>query len=68
MIHTCQTTSQGSPAKWTTTDQVHGNMYKIDLGLGILQPSRKLRAFFNRQNVIGVFDLHVQDALQCQKS
>ena len=47
MIHTCQTISQGSPAVWATTDQVHGNMYGIDLGLGLLLPSRELQAFFN---------------------
>ena len=68
MIHTCQTISQGSPAVWATTDQVHGNMYRIDLGLGLLLPSRELWAFFNGQNVVGVFDLHAQDASECQKS
>ena len=25
-------------------------------------------AFFNGQNIVGVFDLHAQDALECQKS
>ena len=67
-IHTCQTISQGSPAVWATTDQVHGNMYGIDLGLGLLLPSLELQAFFNGQNVVGVFDLHAQDASECQKS
>ena len=72
MIHTCRTISQvhsqGPPAVWTTTDQVHRNMYGIDLGLGLLLPSRELRAFFKWQNVVGVFDLHAQDASECQKS
>ena len=68
MIHTCQTISHGSPAVWATTDQVHGNMYGIDLGLGLLLPSWELRAFFNRQNAIGVFDLRTQDASECQKT
>ena len=67
MIHTCQTISQGSPAIWASTDQVHGNMYGIDLGLGLLLPSRELWAFFNGKNVISVFDLHAQDASECQK-
>ena len=62
MIQTCETISQGSPAVWATTDQVHGNMYGIDPGLGQLLPSRELWAFFNGQNVVGVFDLHTQDA------
>ena len=68
MIHTCQTISQGSPAVWATTDQVHRNMYGIDLGLGLLLPSRELWAFFNGQNIVGVFDLHTRDATECQKS
>ena len=68
MIHKCQTISQGSPAVWATTDQVHGNMYGIDLGLELLLPSLELRAFFNGQNVVGVFALRAQDASECQKS
>ena len=64
MIHTCQTISQGSPAIWATTNQVHE---KIDLGLGLLLPSQELWAFFNGQNIVGVFDLHAKDALECQK-
>ena len=67
MIHTCQTISQGSRAIWATTDQVHRNMYGIDQGLGLLLPSQELRAFFTGQNVVGVFDLHAQDASECQK-
>ena len=66
MIHTCQTISQGSPAVWATTDPVHGNMYGIDLGLGLLLPSRELCTFFNGQNIVGVFDFHTQDASECQ--
>ena len=68
MIHTCQTISQGSAAIWATIDQVYGNMYGIDLGLGLLLPSQELWAFFNGQNIVGVFDLHTQDASECQKS
>ena len=67
MIHTCQTISQSSPATWATTNQVHGNMYEIDLSLGLLLSSQELWAFFNGQNVVVVFDLHAQDALECQK-
>ena len=68
MIHTCQIISHGSPAEWATTDQGHGNMYGIDLSLGLLLPSWELWAFFNGQHIIGVIDLHTQDASECQKS
>ena len=67
MIHKSETISQGSPAVWATTNQVHGKMYGIDLGLGLVLPSRELQAFFNGQNVVSVFDLHAQDTLECQK-
>ena len=29
-------------------------------------PTRELRPFFNGQNVVSVFDLHAQDASECQ--